>query len=220
MFDRLISGLICDPVDFPGLASIIRVGLLEVSRIRGDLRPNKSNIDGSALPLLPIVKLAATILELADHRLNGLAQRRIRAVSPINAPLTGLRIVNTQSQTFNMTCWAVGFKFLQIGAAVPNLSRYRRAIEFDPGFGANQAVLEARQMNLPGTDLEIKIVLTIRRRAGVLRSCPDFLGATGTGRSIRFLLQPCVGGDPVDLPGLSIILRERLFKTARSRSDV
>src|SRR6266478_5485721 len=50
MFGRLVPGLVRDPVDLPGLASIIRVGLLEVSRIRGDLRPDKSNIDGSALP--------------------------------------------------------------------------------------------------------------------------------------------------------------------------
>jgi hypothetical protein len=35
--------------------------------------------------------------------LNGPAQGRVLAVSPINAPLMGLRIVNTQSQTFNVT---------------------------------------------------------------------------------------------------------------------
>ena len=37
--------LVRDPVDFPGLAPIIREGLLKVGRIRGDIRPNKSNQD-------------------------------------------------------------------------------------------------------------------------------------------------------------------------------
>jgi putative flippase GtrA len=43
------SRLIRDPVDFPGLASIVRVGLLEVRRIRSDVGPNKSDKDCSAL---------------------------------------------------------------------------------------------------------------------------------------------------------------------------
>src|ERR1700692_187379 len=50
VFGRLVPGLVRDPVDFPGLAPIIGVGLLEVSRVRRDLRPDKSNIDSSALP--------------------------------------------------------------------------------------------------------------------------------------------------------------------------
>ena len=29
-----------------------------------------------------------------------------------------------------MTCWAIGFELLEIGATVPNSSRYRRAIKF------------------------------------------------------------------------------------------
>jgi hypothetical protein len=37
--------LVSDPVDFPGLAPIIRERLLKVGRIRGDIRPNKSNQD-------------------------------------------------------------------------------------------------------------------------------------------------------------------------------
>ena len=69
VFDGLVPGLVRDPVDLPGLASVIRVGLLEVSRVRRDLRPDKSNIDSSALPQLLIVKLAAPILELANGRL-------------------------------------------------------------------------------------------------------------------------------------------------------
>src|SRR5258708_30770761 len=81
--------LVCDPVDFPCLASIGRVGLFEMGRIRRDVRPDKSNIDGSALPEFLIVELAAAILEFADHRLNGLAQPRILAFRQIMHALCG-----------------------------------------------------------------------------------------------------------------------------------
>src|ERR1700730_2788717 len=37
---------------------------------------------------------------------------------------------------------------------------------------------------------------------------------------IRLSLHPCVYRDPVYFPGLAPIIRERLFKTARIRSDV
>src|SRR5665213_3665544 len=70
-FDRVVACLVRDPIDFPGLASIVRVGLFEMRRIPGHLRSYKSNIDGPALPWFLIVKLAATILELADHGLYG-----------------------------------------------------------------------------------------------------------------------------------------------------
>jgi len=95
-----------------------------------------------------------------------------------------LRIVYAQGQALNMTCRAIGFEFLQISATVPNFSRHRGAVKFDPGFGANQAILEARQMNFPGANLEIEIVLSVpvrfvfpehrscrRRRAVGLRRC-------------------------------------------------
>src|SRR6202041_332080 len=39
-------------------------------------------------------------------------------------------------------------------------------------------------------------------------------------RFVRFNLHPCVGGDPIQFPSLASVVRERLFKVARSRSDV
>src|SRR5713101_6320777 len=115
-FDRFIFHpcLVRDPVDFPGLAPIIRERLLKVGRIRGDVRPNKSNQDGSAIRArwFRVEKLAASILEFADRgRSNGAGL----AGGPIEAPLVGLGIVQTEGQTFDVAaCRAVGFKLLQI----------------------------------------------------------------------------------------------------------
>src|ERR1700723_4671965 len=39
-------------------------------------------------------------------------------------------------------------------------------------------------------------------------------------RFVRFNLHPCVGCDPIHFPSLASVVRERLFKVARSRSDV
>src|SRR6266404_7296092 len=84
--------LVRDPVDFPSLASIIRVGLFEVGCVRGGVRPNKSNQDNFALPCVLGVKLTASILELADLRRVNSA---VLAVGPIESPLVGLGIVQT-----------------------------------------------------------------------------------------------------------------------------
>src|SRR5229473_3732481 len=80
-----------NPVDFPGFASIIREGLLKVGGIRGDVRPNKSNQDRSAIRArwFRVEKLAASILEFADR---GRAHGATLAGGPIEAPLVGLGI--------------------------------------------------------------------------------------------------------------------------------
>src|SRR5208282_51560 len=111
---------------------------------RSDVRPDKPNIDRFALPEFLVVKLALSIFELANHGLNRLAQGGILAIRPINAPLMSLGIVHAQSQTFDVTGWAIGLEFLKIGTTVPNFSSDRSAVKFDPGRGANQGVLKAR----------------------------------------------------------------------------
>src|SRR5712692_8169514 len=93
-FDRFIFHpcLVRNPVDFPGLAAIIRERLLKVGRIRGDIRPNKSNQDGSAIRAgwFRVEKLAASILEFADRRR---PQGTAFAGGPIEAPLVRLGVV-------------------------------------------------------------------------------------------------------------------------------
>jgi hypothetical protein len=58
-----------DPVDFPSLASIFRKRLFKAARIRGDVRYDKSNKDGSAVQCFLVEKLATPILEFADRGL-------------------------------------------------------------------------------------------------------------------------------------------------------
>src|SRR5271155_4773066 len=93
---RLFRFLVCprharDPIHFPGLASVVREGLLEVRRIRGDVRPDVANQDRSALECVLSIKLAAPILEFA-HLRRAVYEANL-AVSPIQTPLASLRIV-------------------------------------------------------------------------------------------------------------------------------
>jgi hypothetical protein len=68
LLKRLVfhARLIRNPVHFPALAPIIGEGLFEVSRIWGDVRPNISNQDRSALHVILAEKFPASILEFAD----------------------------------------------------------------------------------------------------------------------------------------------------------
>jgi len=115
-----------------------------------------------------VVELAASILEFADR---GRTHGSALAGRPIEAPLAGLGIVQTQRHTFDVTARrAVGFELLQLSATIPNLSGYGSTVKFDPGCGARQGMNEPLQVNLPSTELEIKIVLPIAFRGSVLHA--------------------------------------------------
>src|SRR5580692_7684348 len=122
--------LVRNPVHFPGLAAILREGLLKVRRAGGGIRPKKSNQDHFAINRILSVELAASILEFADLRR---VQNANLAVGPIQPPLVGLRIVQPHGQTFDMSASrAVRFELLDLSAPVPNLSGDRSAVKFDP----------------------------------------------------------------------------------------
>ena len=87
------SGVGCDPVHFPSLASIIGEGLLKAARIRSDVRDDKSNQDGPVIQGFLVIKLAASIFEFANRRLG---QRASAAAGKIQSPLMRLRIVEAQ----------------------------------------------------------------------------------------------------------------------------
>ena len=127
-------------------------------RVRIGVRPNKSNVDQFAVKGVLTVKLAATVLELADLGCNDGA---IFGVGPIKAPLVGLRIVKTEGQTFDVAACAISFELFKLGAAFPNFSSDGRAIKIDPGIRAGQRVQAALQVNFPAAQLKIKIVLAI-----------------------------------------------------------
>src|SRR5258708_4272542 len=87
--------LVRNPVDFPGFAAIIRERLFKVGGIRGDVRPNKSNQDGSAIRAgwFCVEKLAASILEFADR---GRAHGTAVAGGRLEPPRMGLWLVKRQ----------------------------------------------------------------------------------------------------------------------------
>src|SRR6202035_573922 len=93
-----------DPVDLPGLASVVREGLLEMARRRSDVRDDEPHANGSAIQGLLIEELAASLLEFTDR---GLAQGAVIGVGVIEAPLVGLGIVEAQRQTLDVTCRAI-----------------------------------------------------------------------------------------------------------------
>lgn len=138
--------LVRDPVDFPGLAAIVRKRLFKVRHIRVGVRPDKSNLDQFAVEGVLAVKLAASIFELADL---GRDDGAILAVGPIETPLVSLWIVGAQGQTFDVTACALGLEFFELGTAIPNPAGDGSAVDFDPGVGARQGMQAALQMNFP-----------------------------------------------------------------------
>src|SRR6202047_1092106 len=99
-----------DPIHFPSLSSILRKGLLEVSRNRGDVRPNISSQDSPAIECVLAQELPAAILELTHAGWS--ANNASSAVSPVQAPLLTLGIVETQRQTFDVAGRTIRFKFI------------------------------------------------------------------------------------------------------------
>jgi len=72
----------------------------------------------------------------------------------------GLGIVCAQGKAFDVPGRTVGFKLLDIGFAVPELSRDGGSVKLHPARGSGQRMLKARQVNLPRTHLEIEIVFS------------------------------------------------------------
>ena len=66
--------------------------------------PNKSNQDGFAINRILGEELPAPIFEFADL---GRIKDADLCVRPIQAPLVGLRIIETQGQTFDVAGWAI-----------------------------------------------------------------------------------------------------------------
>ena len=73
----------------------------------------------------------------------------------------GLGVVQTQAQAFEMSRRVLDIEFPEIGAAIPNFSDDRKAVEVDPGIRATQWPQQASDMNFPGAELKVKIMLAI-----------------------------------------------------------
>src|SRR5579864_902514 len=131
------AGLVGDPVDLPGLASIVGEGLFKVRGGRGDLRPDESDQDDSPFDGLLIVELSLAVLEFAD---GGYAENAVFAGGPIDAPLVGLGIVEPQGKALDVVGSAGGFKLFNIGTAVPQFAGDGGSVKFGPGCGAGHGM--------------------------------------------------------------------------------
>ncbi len=96
---------------------------------RGRVCPDKSNKNAFPIQRVLGVKLASSILELADLRYDHLA---ILAVGPIKTPLVRLRIVSAQGQAFDVAGCAISFELVQIRTPIPNFDAMTCTLIFHP----------------------------------------------------------------------------------------
>ena len=157
------TSLVGDPVDFPSLATIGGEGLLKVGGIGRDLGPNIAHQNDPAVEGFLVEKFATAVGKLANRRL---PERTILAVGPVETPLMGLRIVETEGQTLDVTGRAGGLELFEPSAAIPDFAGDGRAVKLNPGRRAGQGMEETLEANFPGAGLEVKIVLAIAWRGG------------------------------------------------------
>ena len=60
-----------------------------------------------------------------------------------------------------MSSRAVGFEFLDLGFAVPELARDGGFRQFDPIIGAGKRLQSALEMNLPAAEFEVEVALAV-----------------------------------------------------------
>jgi hypothetical protein len=90
-----------------------------MGRVGCDIGDDEAHQDGPATEDLLIVKLAASVPELACGR--GEGQGSAGAVGVIQSPLARLRIVKAQGQGLETTRRPVDFELNEVGPAVPDL---------------------------------------------------------------------------------------------------
>lgn len=131
------TGLVGDPVDFPSLAPIGGEGLLKVGGIGRGLGPNIANQNDPAVERLLVEKFATAVGKLANRRL---PERTVLAVGPVETPLMGLRIVETEGQTLDVTGRAGGLELFEPSAAIPDFAGDGSAVKLNPGRRAGQGM--------------------------------------------------------------------------------
>src|SRR5438309_1514627 len=130
-------------------------------RGRGDVRPDLPDQDRAAMKRrLLVIELAATVLELTDHRL---ADDPVLTGRRIEAPLMGLGIVEKEQQILDVPAGPVGLEFFELRAAIPNLTRDQSAVVLHPSRGTGKRMLQASDVSLPVTEVEVEIMLSVAR---------------------------------------------------------
>src|SRR5262249_48198324 len=87
-----------NPVDLPGLAAVLREGLLESVGVRGDVGEHVAHQDQASVERFLVEEFAAAVVELPD---SGLPDPAYPAVGEIQAPLVSLWIVQPQRNTLD-----------------------------------------------------------------------------------------------------------------------
>src|SRR4029077_8383395 len=98
--------------------------------LRVGLRPNKSNNKHSAVPRVLRVELTRSIPEPPDLWRN---EQAVLAIGPREVPLVCFRIVGAQREPLDVPgSGAISLELLDLRASIPNLPRYRSAVELHP----------------------------------------------------------------------------------------
>jgi len=145
-------------ISLPSSPAVVRESLFKLVRIVSDVRPSRAHQDSSIVKRVLAEEFPAAILEFADQ---GPAERTILTGSKCLAPLMGLRVVEKQGQTFEMTRRAIRLDFFQVGATAPDFSLEFGAFHLYPVRGAAEGILQASNMSLPLANGEVEIMLTI-----------------------------------------------------------
>lgn len=150
-------GIHC-PICFPGLSSVGGKRLFPATRVRFDIQVEKPNKDGLTLKDLVVIELALAIREGTDR---WSIQRSLCTVDPVLTPEVGLRVIETEGRTLDMTGGIGEFVLIEVCLSLPNLSVNRTAFELYPGIGTGERIAESPIMDLPTTNEKVEIMLTI-----------------------------------------------------------
>ena len=89
------TGKLHDPIRFPRRPTVRREGLLPVACIGATVRPDEANENHSAFENVLAVEFAAAVPEGSGERL---LERARRAVRPVDRPVSGVRVVESERQ--------------------------------------------------------------------------------------------------------------------------
>ena len=153
LFLQGVAGLVGDPVDFPGSASVVGEGLLEVGR-GVQVGPFKADEDGFAVDRVLGEEFAAAVFEFADLRR---VDNTNSFVGPVEAPLVGFGIVSAEGEALDVTGGAVDEDLINLGTVI-DLAADPGAIKFDPGVRAGEGIEAPPETVFPGAEERVEVV--------------------------------------------------------------
>src|ERR1700684_4245845 len=130
-----------NPIRFPGLSAIGRVGLFPVRGGTSDVRPDVAHADGLSLESIVRIEIGAAIGKATLHgRVQG--AEGITTVQPPDRPLSGARIIGAQRYSAIGAPGYIEPVVARIGPAAHQQSSAQSAVEFHPLVTRRKALLE------------------------------------------------------------------------------